>query len=327
MVFLNIANVHTYGVDFCIYWKPWESKPEYTNRSGVHTFYIMLPNSFIAVDFETATFSKMACQIGVTIVENGVIKGTAVDYIQPPQNKYEMGCIKVHHINPEQTINAPTFDVIWQNYKELFEKYPVVAHNAPFDESVLRTNLDYYGIPHNNIAKFICTYQIYSLSLDKLCWAFDLHDEQHHDAGFDSLRCAQFYKFFLQGIKPDLSRLANYIPEEERHTKIVQHKQLTGDVLRKDLTNADPDNPFYNKKVVITGIFDIERNELAQKLKSYGADLDTGITKRTNYVFVGRDAGPAKLVKLQSLIDDGYPIRQLCQDDVTRILNGNFSTI
>ena len=30
---------------------------------------------FIAVDFETATSNKMACQIGVTIVENGVIKG------------------------------------------------------------------------------------------------------------------------------------------------------------------------------------------------------------------------------------------------------------
>lgn len=312
---------------FCIYWKPWESKPEYTSITEVHTFYIMLSNSFIAVDFETATFSKMACQIGVTIVENGIVKGTAVDFIQPPDNRYEMGCIKVHHINPEQTINAPTFDIIWQNYKELFEKYPIVAHNAPFDESVLRANLDYYGIPHNNIAKFICTYQIYSLSLDKLCWAFNLHDDQHHDAGFDSLRCAQFYKFYLEGIKPDLSRLASYISEEERHSKIVKHDPLKGDVLHKDLTTADPNNPFYDKKIVITGVFDIERNELAQKLKSFGADLDTSITKRTNFVFVGRDAGPSKLVKLQSLIAEGYPIRQLSQDDVTQILNGNFSSI
>lgn len=312
---------------FCIYWKPWESKPEYTSITEVHTFYIMLSNSFIAVDFETATFSKMACQIGVTIVENGIVKGTAVDFIQPPNNRYEMGCIKVHHINPEQTINAPTFDIIWQNYKELFEKYPIVAHNAPFDESVLRANLDYYGIPHNNIAKFICTYQIYSLSLDKLCWAFNLHDDQHHDAGFDSLRCAQFYMFYLEGIKPDLSRLASYISEEERHSKIVKHDPLKGDVLHKDLTTADPNNPFYDKKIVITGVFDIERNELAQKLKSFGADLDTSITKRTNFVFVGRDAGPSKLVKLQSLIAEGYPIRQLSQDDVTQILNGNFSSI
>ena len=269
----------------------------------------MPTNSFIAVDFETATSSKMACQIGVTIVEDGVIKGTAVDYIQPPENKYEKGCIKVHHITPEQTMSAPTFDKIWPYYEELFEKYPIVAHNAPFDESVLRANLDYYGIPHNNIAKFICTYQIYSLSLDKLCWAFNLHDDQHHDAGFDSLRCAQFYKFYLEGVYPDLSRLANYIPEEERQP--FRHSN----------------NPFYNKKVVITGVFDIDRNELAQKLKSFGADLDTGITKRTNFVFVGQEAGPAKLAKLHSLIAEGYSIRQLGQDDVTQILNGDYSTI
>ena len=192
---------------------------------------------FIAVDFETATSNKMACQIGVTIVENGVIKGTVMDYIQPPDNKYEIGCMNIHHITPETTANASTFDVIWQNYKELFENYPVVAHNAPFDESVLRANLDYYGIPHNNINKFICTYQIYQLSLDKLCWAFDLQDDEHHDAGFDSLRCAQFYIFYLQGIQPDLSKLATYIPEGER--KFIQHQQLKGDVLKKEGYNQE----------------------------------------------------------------------------------------
>ena len=286
-----------------------------------------MQQNFIAVDFETATFNKMACQIGVTIVENGKIKSTVVDLIRPPENKYETGCIKVHHITPELTENAPTFDAHRQNYKELYENYPIVAHNAPFDESVLRANLDYYGISHEHIAHFICTYKIYQLSLDKLCYVFNLHDEAHHDAGFDSLRCAQFYKYYLDGVQPDMSRLADYVPEEERHHRIAQHKQLRGDVLQKDLTNADPNNPFYNKKVVITGVFDVDRNELAQILKSLGADLDTGISKRTDFVFVGRDAGPSKLAKLQSLITAGYPIRQLGQDEVTQIMNENYSTI
>lgn len=286
-----------------------------------------MANSFIAVDFETATFDKMACQIGVTIVENGEIKGTVVDYIQPPENRYKIGCIKVHHIQPEQTASAPTFDIIWRNYKELFENFPVVAHNAPFDESVLRRNLDYYGIPHGNIPHFICTYQIYQLSLDKLCWAFDLPDEAHHDAGFDSLRCAQFYKFYLDGVQPDLTRLTTYIPEEERHIVIKKHKQLKGEILQKDLSHADPSNQFYNKKVVITGVFDVEREVLAQHLKSLGADLDTGISKRTNFVFVGRDAGPSKLAKLQALIESGASIRQLGPNEVIQILSGNFSNI
>ena len=163
------------------------------------------------------------------------------------------------------------------------------------------------------------------MSLDKLCWAFGLQDDEHHDAGFDSLRCAQLYIFYLQGIQPDLSKLATYIPEGER--KFIQHQQLKGDVLKKDLSCANPNNPFYNKKVVITGVFDVERVELAQKLKSLGADIDTAISKRTNFVLIGREAGPSKLAKMQSLIENGYDIRPLGQADVTEIKSDNFNTI
>ena len=119
----------------------------------------------------------------------------------------------------------------------------------------------------------------------------------------------------------------DYIPESERHATIKQHQQLKGDVLRKDLSNADPDNPFYNKKVVITGVFDIDRETLAQHLKSLGADIDTAISRKTNFVIIGRDAGPSKLAKLQALIDSGYAIRQLGSNDVTQILANNLSTI
>jgi DNA polymerase-3 subunit epsilon len=97
--------------------------------------------------------------------------------------------------------------------------------------------------------------------------------------------------------------------------------------LKKDLSCANPNNPFYNKKVVITGVFDVERENLATKLKSLGADLDTAISKRTNFVFIGREAGPSKLAKLQSLIENGYNIRQLGQQEVTQIMLDNLNTI
>ena len=46
----------------------------------------MQPN-FISIDFETATCDKMACQVGITIVEDGEIKDTIVRLIQPPQKQ------------------------------------------------------------------------------------------------------------------------------------------------------------------------------------------------------------------------------------------------
>ena len=41
--------------------------------------------SFTAVDFETATPDRMACQVGLTIVRNGEIKDTIVKLIKPPK--------------------------------------------------------------------------------------------------------------------------------------------------------------------------------------------------------------------------------------------------
>jgi DNA polymerase-3 subunit epsilon len=260
--------------------------------------------------------------VGITIVKNGEIKDTIVRLIQPPQNKYDWGCINVHHITPENTLNSPTFDIVWEEIKQLFQN-TIVAHNAAFDEAVLRANLDYYGIDHTCIPPFLCTYKIYGLSLDKLCYLFDIPLDNHHDAGFDACCCAKFYLNHLNGIEVDCSKLQS-MPAKVHN---AYHTRLTGNILQKDLSNADPLNPFYNKKVVITGVFDIDRRELAAKLKSLGADIDTGISKCTNFVFVGQNAGPSKIAKIKSLTDAGYSIVTLGQEDAKYVMENNYSLI
>lgn len=277
-------------------------------------------NTFIAVDFETATYDRMACQIGITIVENGEIKDTIVQLIQPPHNYYDLNCVKVHHITPEKTANAPTFDKLWPKLEPLFTSYIAVAHNASFDESVLRKNLDYYGISHNKILPFFCTYDIYGLSLENLCKAFHMPIEGHHDAGFDSLCCAKFFLNFSNHVRPDMSL---DFTEPKEKTKTSSSNQLKGDLLKKDLTNADTENPFYNKKVVITGVFTIDRDVLAAKFKTMGADVNSSISKKTNYVIIGDAPGPAKMEKLDSLIAEGCNIRKLYQCDIDEIFAGN----
>ena len=107
---------------------------------------------------------------------------------------------------------------------------------------------------------------------------------------------------------------------------MAEKKHLGGDVLKKDLTGADPCNPFYDRKLVITGEFHLDRKELANVLKSMGADIDTGISKKTNFVLIGQEPGPAKLEKLEKLIHDGYPIRKIYQEDLDRILAGDYDS-
>lgn len=107
--------------------------------------------------------------------------------------------------------------------------------------------------------------------------------------------------------------------------KYDTHTQLKGDVLIKDLSHADPSNPLYNRKVVITGAFAIERTELAQLLKTMGADVNCSISRKTDYVLIGTEPGPFKMKKLDELAADGYNIGKLFQEDLDEIMKGNWT--
>lgn len=282
-------------------------------------------DSFIAVDFETATNSRFACQIGVVVVKNGIIQERISRLIQPPGNKYDDITIRVHHITPEVTEQSPTFDKVWEEIGHYFVNTPIVAHNSSFDSSVLYINLEYYGIMPLGIESPIFwedTYSIYDLSLHNLCIAFEMDLDKHHDALFDAECCARFYLNYLQGISPNLALLDSAQVESKFRRKIA--RQICGDVLKKDLSHADPNNPFYDRKVVITGEFTQNRKCIAQLLKEMGADVDTAITKRTNFVLIGIDPGPKKLEKLDKLIHDGFNIRKIYQHDVDAIFAGDW---
>lgn len=61
------------------------------------------------------------------------------------------------------------------------------------------------------------------------------------------------------------------------------------------------ENYFYGKKIVLTGTLEnYKREELSEILLSFGADVVTSVSKNTNLVICGKDAG-SKLAKAQSL--------------------------
>ena len=78
--------------------------------------------------------------------------------------------------------------------------------------------------------------------------------------------------------------------------------------------NANKESPFYNKKVVITGVFSIGRNDLAELLKKEGADINTAISRKTDFVFVGDDPGPSKMEKLYDLLSEGCDIKIITRE-------------
>ena len=102
---------------------------------------------------------------------------------------------------------------------------------------------------------------------------------------------------------------------------IIFHEKLSGEILRPDLENADPTSPFFNKKVVITGVFNtFSRDDLAQILKALGADLNGSISSKTDVVIAGSEAGPSKMQKVQSLIAYGASLVLLNENEFNLIL-------
>lgn len=282
---------------------------------------IMNTHDFIAVDFETATNNRMACQIGIVVVKNGLIVKRIIKLIQPPHNKYDDATIRVHHITPDTTKDAPTFDKVWYEIEPYFIGNTIVAHNAQFDEDVLYKNLSYYGILPLGINPFKCTCNIFHrIGLHDLCIAFGMPFEGHHNALFDAECCAQFYLNHLNGIYPDLSLIKQ---SRKKFSKYAENT-LSGDILKKDLSNADPNNPFYDKKVVITGNFTQPRKELSSKLKLMGADINTCVSKKTIFILIGDDPGPKKLEDVDKLLHNGFNIKKLYQSDIDAIFNGEW---
>ena len=69
--------------------------------------------------------------------------------------------------------------------------------------------------------------------------------------------------------------------------------------------------------------FSIEnRSEIQGKvceIKKTGADIDTTITKRTNFVITGSAPGPSKMKKIEKLITQGCDIRLVFEEEFLRM--------
>ena len=286
-----------------------------------------ITTNFVAIDFETATQKeRFPCQIGITVVRNCVIDESFSRLIQPYNNEYSKACIMVHHITPQHTINEPLFPEVWKDIKQYFEGEFLVAHNASFDIDVLCKALDFYDIERPEILGYACTCDIFNKEpLNVLCKKYGI-TLNHHEAKSDSEACAMLYLCHVNNVPQQ------HIIEEPKQTTLFNdsffqdHTPLKGDLLKKDLSNANPNNPFYDRKVVITGTFNQERKELGTILKRMGADNDTAISKKTNFVLIGKDAGSSKLQKLEKLLHDGWCIKRLYQEDIDKILNGEWES-
>lgn len=103
--------------------------------------------NFIAMDFETASAKRFsACSLAITIVRNSQIQDEFYTLINP-QTPFFWRNTQVHGIHERDVKDAPTFPEVWEHIQEFFTPDKlVIAHNATFDNSVLKNTLLHFEI-------------------------------------------------------------------------------------------------------------------------------------------------------------------------------------
>lgn len=314
------------------------------------------PSSFISFDFENLYPQRVtACSVGMVKYKNGEIVDHYYSLIRPPfeyEGKKGPALTWIHGFTEEKLKDARTFAEILPDMEEFIDGLPLVAHNACVERACIHDCCAYYNIettiPYEDIMD---TYLLSkaidkklgltirgagSYSLNVLCRRFGVKELRHHHACDDAEMCGNLFlvlpKYLSGELELDASvweKAADYWGQDTSFSNNIYqsyaargHTNLCGDILQKDLSCADPNNPFYDRKVVITGIFNIERQELANRLKTMGADIDTSVGSKTNYLLIGEEPGPSKLRKFDELIAAGKDVRKIYQEDLDLILAG-----
>lgn len=122
-------------------------------------------------------------------------------------------------------------------------------------------------------------------SFEKFCKAIDEKYDFSNIEGFGEIMNDEIYKWF--------SNETNY--NEFKEIASILNFQL------QEQKEIDESNLFFGKTVVITGTFaDYTRDELGAKLKDFGAKVTSSVSKKTDFLLCGENAG-SKKTKAESL--------------------------
>lgn len=313
-------------------------------------------SKFVAIDFETANHEiSSACSLGLAFSDGCKVIGTKHYYISPLPNHFEQVNISIHGITPDKVVGAPTFHKLWKEI-EAIGSLDIVAHNSEFDANVLRQAYEAGARDSDDKVdgslRFFCTRNISrkvfgmtSYKLDDICSVLNIPLTDHHDAQADAVAAAEIVHGIVKLVsvpsEPSnpLHALAikyyyNSVQLSEiRHMKPFGYTnkfaELNKQKLSKDAfapTDLDAvlntDNQLYQKNVVISGkFFSIEREELASRLKDCGAEIKAGVSKKVDYIITGDEPGWKKMERVDELIEEGYDILILDEDDILEILD------
>ena len=166
---------------------------------------------YVVFDVETPNSrNDRMSSIGLVTVEGGKIVDKFYSLVNPETYFNEFN-VALTGITPESVRNAPTFPEIFETIKPILKDAVIVAHNAPFDMSVLSKCLGAYEIFWCDSVEYACTCKMArrvlpdlpSKRLNCLCDHFGI-ELDHHNALSDAIAAAKILiEYEKMGYSPD----------------------------------------------------------------------------------------------------------------------------
>lgn len=284
-----------------------------------------MPNrslSFTAIDFETASPDRASvCAVGLARVRDSQIEETFSTLVVPPTGLDSFGTynVRVHGITAERVAGAPTWTEVYQSVLGFVGDDVLVAHNAPFDQSVLERasdcfDLDYlanHWIDTQPLARQQLVLGSYSLPF--VARELGLPTRMHHDALEDAVQSA-----LVAVALAERAGIATF--DDLWPAGLPGHEA----VLRRpegDWSGIAESEALAGHYIAFTGSLSVlTRKEATTLVESLGAVGQTNVTKKTTIVVTG-DFDPATFKpgatmssKLQQAMDyaaSGLPIEIL----------------
>jgi len=310
--------------------------------------------SFVALDFETANSSRAsACSLGMTKVLDGVVVETKHEFFRPPDgfDHFDQRNISIHGIRQKDVIQKPRFAEMWPEFEKFIGDLPLVAHNASFDLSVLRSTLTQSGLDWPKL-NFACTMvmsrNIFKITSHSLLFVaqsagVEWDESKHHDALYDSQICAKIVLSLatLKGVDSvkellnslDLS-IGELFPEgwqtcrSNKRSSYSHHSPNENRHSTKDIevnADADPSHPLFGKTVVFTGkLYSMPRPDAWKLVALVGGIPKDAMTKTTNLLVLGEqdpfklrpgETQSGKFREAEKLMDKGFEIEVINETD------------
>jgi DNA polymerase-3 subunit epsilon len=298
---------------------------------------------FIAIDFETANNNNnSACSMGLVVVKDLEIIESKYFLIQPPVMSFDDVNIKIHGIMAKDVKDKPKFPEIWNEIKHYFINNIIIAHNAQFDMSVLKSLQLEYNL---NIPDFVYMDSMYISSkacgsdirktLSARAEALGVELTNHHNALDDTIACANIIietvkkcrKKSFQSFINVYTSLNKKKFSELKHQQYFKKGRTFDNVKISEIetcTTADCNNPFYGKNIVFTGeLSKYGRKEAMQLVADFGGVVKSGVSGKTDYLIVGKqdesivgdDGLSRKEEKAYELIENGKDIQIIDEDE------------